>query len=87
MKPYGPVHDGHQYLLNDNDKRDAAFTKWCRSRERLGARREVVREVVEHEDEQAMRRMHFGRCPCGGADECVAECERCYYCFCGSCGC
>ncbi len=47
MKPYGLVHDGHQYLLNDNDKRDAAFTKWCRSRERLGTKRALERAVEE----------------------------------------
>jgi len=45
MRPYGLVHDGHQYLLNDNDKRDAAFAKWARSRERLGAKQAIASEL------------------------------------------
>lgn len=45
MKPYGLEHDGHQYLLNDNDKRDAVFAKRARSRERLRARGQIREEL------------------------------------------
>lgn len=87
MRPYGQVHDGHQYLLNDEGKRDAVFAKWAKSRERLGAKRQVERELVELADEADMRRMQRFSCPCGGAEECVDDCERCYFCECACCGC
>ena len=45
MRPYGLVPDGHQYLLNDNDKRDAVFAKWARSRERMSAKKAIASEL------------------------------------------